>query len=167
MPSPPRRHVSLDPGSLKGKQPPQAGPLWVSLQQSEVRRPPRASQPPQGLQSAPGCQVCWPGWSPGGGVTLAQPGKVWGMGAVGSPALPGPARPGAGEKFLPGLLGFTALVDGHGERAGLTAPPPIPCQIVLNYNDKRWQASTATSQNMTNTPVSEPSSPLPRRGRCC
>lgn len=55
MPWPPRRHVSLDPGSLKGKQLPQAGPLWVSLQQSEVRRPREQDSRPRGcsqLQAA-------------------------------------------------------------------------------------------------------------------
>lgn len=56
--------------------------------------------------------------------------------------------------FLPGLLGFALppLTGTTVSRAD-SSHHPSPCQIVLNYNDKRWQASTATSQNMTNTPV--------------
>lgn len=54
-----------------------------------------------------------------------------------------------------GCWGPLCLADrqaGTGSRTD-SCPYPSPCQIVLNYNDKRWQASTATSQNMTNTPL--------------
>lgn len=60
--------------------------------------------------------------------------------------------------------GSRCLADRQTGTASRTdsCPHPSPCQIVLNYNDKRWQASTATSQNMTNTPCAEPTSAASR-----
>lgn len=86
--------------------------------------------------------------------------------------MPAPATSGqhgaegqkAPDPLHPGCRGPLCLADrqtGTASRTG-SGPRPPPCQIVLNYNDKRWQASTATSQNMTNTPHAEPTSAASR-----
>lgn len=148
-PQPPREGVDLEPRGkwLVQKQSPHpASPSGPSILSGEARglkpRPlilPPAKPGSRGHPRGAGC--------PGGSWGL---GPWWGCDSCSARKVRRPLWPHlagtwtqarshpALEFTLPSLTGGLSGAD--------SSPHSSPCQIVLNYNDKPWQASMATSQ---------------------
>ena len=135
-------------------------PSQALLSQPTAQSRPEAAhgKPPALVATVgPGQLLWWRSWSPGGEVTSAWPGKAGrrgqGQEATPSGASPaGPADTGAGGERSTWAVEITAPL-----------PHPSPCQIVLNYNDRRWQASTPRRRTCQTLRGSAPTRPAPPR----
>lgn len=136
----------------RGSSWPQAGPFWLCVQPSWSQEATRRKLGAPGAAVGPSQPGLVAGWSSGSRVAIALLDSAGrrgqGQGGSSPPATPG-QHVDMGKKSLPlstwAAGAYSARADRSGEKPTAPTTHP-PCQIVLNYNDKRWQASRATSQ---------------------